>query len=72
MCVYICEKFSDVLGNIIPFFKKYPIEGVKAQNFADFIAIANIIKSKAHLTEKGYEKILLIKGGMNKSRKYEE
>lgn len=69
MCYYICEKLSAILDNIIPFFNKYPIEGVKADDFADFIAVANMMKMKAHLTAKGYKKILLIKGGMNKKRK---
>lgn len=56
MCYYICEKLSAILDNIIPFFNKYPIEGVKANDFADFIAVANMMKMKAHLTEKGYKK----------------
>ena len=29
------SKFSDITDKIIPFFKKYPILGVKALDFAD-------------------------------------
>jgi len=66
---YICEKLSDILDNIIPYFYKYPIQGVKVQNLADFVLIANLMKDKAHLTEEGYKKILSIKEGMNRGRK---
>jgi hypothetical protein len=71
LCIYICEKFSDIFDNIIPLKKKYPIQGVKAKDFLDFETIANIIKNKAHLTAEGYEQILFIKNEMNKSRKFE-
>ena len=29
------SKFSDIINKIIPFFKKYPINGVKVKGFAD-------------------------------------
>jgi len=32
---YKCSKFSDVVNNIIPFFKQYPVLGVKAEDFKD-------------------------------------
>ena len=32
---FIVTKFSDINEKIIPFFKKYPIRGVKAIDFAD-------------------------------------
>lgn len=66
---YICEKLSDILDNIIPYFYKYPVQGVKAQNLADFVLVANLMKDKAHLTEEGYKQILSIKEGMNRGRK---
>lgn len=31
----IVIKFADITEKIIPFFKKYPIHGVKAKDFAD-------------------------------------
>ena len=32
---FIVTKFGDITKNIIPFFKKHPIQGVKALDFAD-------------------------------------
>ncbi len=47
MVYYICESFSTVWDKIIPFFNKYPVEGVKALNFSDFVAIASLMRDKA-------------------------
>ena len=57
------------MDKVIPFFKKYPIIGVKALDFSDFCIVAELIKNKAHLTPKGLDEIRLIKLGMNKERK---
>jgi LAGLIDADG endonuclease len=35
-CRFIVTKFNDLTEKIIPFFNKYPIVGVKAEDFADF------------------------------------
>jgi len=61
-------KSSDIQDKIIPFFDKYPIIGVKSQDFEDFKKVAELIKNKVHLTNKGLENIRLIKAGMNKRR----
>lgn len=29
-------KFAEIVNKIIPFFSKYPIEGVKSKDFKDF------------------------------------
>jgi len=50
---------------IIPFFKNYPLIGIKAQDFLYFCQIAELMKTGAHLTVEGLEKIRLIKSGMN-------
>lgn len=63
------KKFSDITDKIIPFFKKYPLQGVKKENFEDFCKVASLIKSGAHLTESGLEEIRMIKSGMNTQRK---
>lgn len=65
---FIVSKFSDIFDKIIPFFEKYPVQGVKAQDFADFRKAAQLIKSKAHLELEGFEKIQQIKSMMNKKR----
>ena len=63
------SKLSDILNKIIPFFKKYPIFGVKALDFADFCKVAELMKDKMHLTQEGLDKIRQIKAGMNTKRK---
>ena len=67
-CRFIVTKFKDITENIIPFFNKYPIVGVKAKDFADFKRVMDIMKVEAHLTREGLEKIKLIKEGMNTGR----
>jgi len=63
-----CQSFKDNYEKIIPFFSKYPILGVKAQDFEDWVKVAKMIKSKEHLTNEGLDKICKIKAGMNKGR----
>ena len=62
-------KLSDILNKIIPFFKKYPILGMKAIDFDDWCKAAELMKNKIHLTAEGLEEIRKIKAGMNKGRK---
>lgn len=66
---FLVSKFSDLIDKIIPFFQKYPIEGVKAKDFEDFCRVAEMMKEKRHLTPEGLEQIKKIKVGMNKVRK---
>ncbi len=65
---FVVEKFSNIFNNIIPFFKEYPIFGIKALDFADFCEAADIMKVGGHLTEDGLKKIMEIKARMNKNR----
>lgn len=58
--------FADVKDKIIPFFDKYSILGKKNLDFLAFKQVADIIKSKDHLTSEGLQKILDIKAKMNK------
>ena len=67
---YRVTKFDDIVNKIIPFFKKYPILGVKALDFADFCKAAELMKDKKHLTKDGLEQIRQIKAGMNTGRKW--
>lgn len=59
------QKVNDVFNIVIPLFQKYPLRGVKGNNFLDFCRIAELIKNKAHLTKPGLEEIVRIKSGMN-------
>jgi len=62
-------KFSDLINKVIPFFDKFPILGVKYEDFLDFCKIADIMKVKGHLTASGLDQIRIIKAGMNRRRK---
>jgi hypothetical protein len=65
---YLVTVFSDINEKIIPLLNEYPLKGVKKQDYLDFVQIAELIKSKDHLTEEGVEKIKLIQNNMNKRR----
>ena len=49
---YRVMKFNDIIKTIISFYLKYPIQGVKALDLADWPEGGNMIKDKKHLTEK--------------------
>ena len=63
-----CQSFKNNSENILPFFYKYPILGVKTQDFEDWAKVAEIIRTKVHLTKEGIDEIRQIKVGMNKGR----
>ena len=65
---YLITVFSDISDKLIPFLNEYPLLGVKKEDYLDFVQIAELIKSKAHLTYEGLEKIKLIIGNMNRKR----
>jgi hypothetical protein len=62
------SKFSDITDKIFPLLDKHSVEGVKYFDYLDIKRVAELIKSKAHLTPKGLIKIRSIKEGMNKGR----
>ena len=45
--------------------EKYPLLGAKLQDYLDFVKVAELIKSKEHLTIEGLAKIEEIKSNMN-------
>lgn len=61
-------KFSDNYDKIIPFFVKYPIQGENFKDFEDFCKVAELMKTKGYLTEKGLNEIRTIQKGMNRGR----
>ena len=63
-----CQSFKKNYENILPFFYKYPILGVKAQDFRDWTKVAEMIQIKVHLTKEGLDQIRQIRVGMNKGR----
>nr|YP_009261988.1 LAGLIDADG endonuclease [Chrysoporthe austroafricana]AMX22063.1 LAGLIDADG endonuclease [Chrysoporthe austroafricana] len=65
---YRCVNFVDINNKLLPFFKKYPILGVKSLDFNDWCLGAEIMQNKSHLTPEGLACIKAIKEGMNKGR----
>jgi len=65
---FIVSSFSDISYKIIPYFDKYPLVGSKQQDYLDFVRVAKLMASKAHLTLEGIEEIKQIKSGMNRGR----
>ena len=65
---YRVSKFSDLSEKIIPFFKKYPIVGIKSKDFEDFCTVVDMMKSKKHLCFEGIEEIRKVKLGTNTGR----
>lgn len=64
----VISKFNDLENIVLPLFGKYPILGVKFEDYLDFIKILEIMQNKAHITIEGIDKIRNIKAGMNKGR----
>lgn len=58
---YKVSNFRDISEKVIPFFKKYPLQAKKSESFVKFCQVAEIIRQKEHLTEKGIERIRNIK-----------
>jgi len=42
--------------------------GVKKKYYLDFLKVAELMKTKKHLTDEGLNEILIIKNNMNKNR----
>lgn len=68
VAIFGVTRSNDVQEKIIPFFLKYPILGVKSEDFEDFCKVAEIIKKGLHKTEEGLEDIRKIKARMNRGR----
>jgi hypothetical protein len=64
----VIRRLSDLDLKIIPLFEKYPIQGVKALDYVDFLKVAAIMKVNCHNTKEGLAKIRDIKSGMNTKR----
>lgn len=65
---FVIYKFDYLQNKIIPFFEKYPLQGIKKLDYLDFCKIANLMLTKEHLTPEGVKKIKSLKSGMNSGR----
>jgi hypothetical protein len=55
------SNFTDISQKIIPFFQRYPLQAKKRYDFEKFCLAAELIRTKAHLTSEGIEKIRALK-----------
>ena len=62
------HRFADNYEKIIPFFNQHNILGKKYKDFKDWCKVAEIVKTKNHLTIQGLDEILKIKSHMNTGR----
>jgi len=66
---FAVKSHKDIFGKIIPFFKKYPLQGKKRRDFEYFCKASEIFLSKEHLTKEGIEKLRGIQSRMNLRKK---
>ena len=57
---------SDLINKRLPHFDSYKLQGNKLKNYLIFREIVLLVGSKAHLTSEGFNKIKLLKEGLNK------
>ena len=66
---FAVKSHKDIFGKIIPFFKKYSLQGKKRKDFEYFCKASEIFLSKEHLTKEGIEKLRVIQSRMNLRKK---
>jgi len=63
---YTVNSHRDIIGKIIPFFQKHPLQSAsKSLSFETFCKIANLVQQEKHLTQEGIQEIQLLKAMMN-------
>jgi hypothetical protein len=63
---YTVNSHRDVIGKIIPFFNKHPLQSIsKQKNFLLFCQIAQLVQNGEHHFAKGIEEIRKLKSQMN-------
>nr|YP_009364289.1 hypothetical protein [Ophiocordyceps sinensis]ARF03398.1 hypothetical protein [Ophiocordyceps sinensis]QDH07211.1 hypothetical protein [Ophiocordyceps sinensis] len=65
---FMITGLTDITKYVLPFFQAHPLQGAKRKDYNDFVKVAGLIKSKAHLNKDGLEQIRSIKLGMNSNR----
>ena len=57
------SNFTDISSKVIPFFQRYPLQAKKRLQFKQFCQVAELIRTKRHLTPEGIEEIRALKHG---------
>ncbi len=59
------RSLHDLSSKVIPYFRKYPLQTTKAQDFERFVDICLLMKANRHRVRDGLEQILSIAYSMN-------
>jgi len=62
---FAVKSHKDISEKIVPFFKKYKLQGKKAKDFEYFCKALKVFERKKHLTLKGIETLREIQSKMN-------
>lgn len=62
------RSLKDLASVIVPFFKKYPLNSTKKEDFESFCKALSLIQAGEHLTDTGIKKIRTIKSQMNRGK----
>lgn len=65
---YMVHRRSDLLNVIIPFFRKYPLQTSKKNDFEKFAQCVELMSHSLHLSSEGLIKILEITQTMNRKK----
>ncbi len=68
--VYVVRDREDLMKQIIPFFRKFPLKSVKQESFVRFARIVEMMAKGKHRTVSGIKKIVDVAYQMNASGKY--
>lgn len=69
---FAVKNHKDIYKKVIPFFKKYQLQGKKRKDFDFFCQAAEIFQKKEHLSIKGFKKLKNIQSRMNLRRKLKQ
>ena len=65
---YCVRSVEELVTKIVPFFQRNRLQTAKAEEFARFVQVLQLIKAGRHLTEAGLAEIEQIIGQMNNRR----
>lgn len=65
---YCVRSINDLATKIVPFFNQYPLLTAKAQDFANFKIVVEMMTKREHLSQDGFEKIRIIAQNMNRQK----
>lgn len=70
---YEARSTSELIGNVLPHFERYPLRGNKARSFRAFSSVCEMIEQGDHLKRDGLREIVCIACRMNLGkRRYRE